>query len=177
MPDPQRLHGLQPSRLLHPWDFPGKSTGVGCHYCCESLEKKIKNLCFESSISASLFPHLLSSFLKKKERKKEKRKATASAFAVILSCVGVLSGIAAKSRKVLATAHCIGDYLEASQGQSQTLANCHRCNCFEKQVSSPLTSHRKMKMGNSDILFSFLLLILGNREPRQRRIEMKRGFS
>ena len=29
--DPQRLHGLQPSRLLHPWDFPGKSTGVGCH--------------------------------------------------------------------------------------------------------------------------------------------------
>ena len=28
--DPQRPHGLQPSRLLHPWDFPGKSTGVGC---------------------------------------------------------------------------------------------------------------------------------------------------
>ena len=24
-------HGLQPTRLLHPWDFPGKSTGVGCH--------------------------------------------------------------------------------------------------------------------------------------------------
>ena len=28
--NPQRPHGLQPSRLLHPWDFPGKSTGVGC---------------------------------------------------------------------------------------------------------------------------------------------------
>ena len=28
--DPQRPHGLQPTRLLHPWDFPGKSTGVGC---------------------------------------------------------------------------------------------------------------------------------------------------
>ena len=26
-----RPHGLQPSRLLHPWDFPSKSTGVGCH--------------------------------------------------------------------------------------------------------------------------------------------------
>ena len=26
-----RPHGLQPTRLLHPWDFPGKSTGVGCH--------------------------------------------------------------------------------------------------------------------------------------------------
>ena len=31
MSDPQRPHGLQPTRLLHPWDFPGKSTGVGCH--------------------------------------------------------------------------------------------------------------------------------------------------
>ena len=25
------IPGLQPTRLLHPWDFPGKSTGVGCH--------------------------------------------------------------------------------------------------------------------------------------------------
>ena len=24
-------HGLQPTRLLHPWNFPGKITGVGCH--------------------------------------------------------------------------------------------------------------------------------------------------
>ena len=29
--DSSRLHGLQPTRLLRPWDFPGKSTGVGCH--------------------------------------------------------------------------------------------------------------------------------------------------
>ena len=29
--DSQRPRGLQPTRLLHPWDFPGKSTGVGCH--------------------------------------------------------------------------------------------------------------------------------------------------
>ena len=27
----ERPHGLQPTRLLHPWDFPGKSTGVGCY--------------------------------------------------------------------------------------------------------------------------------------------------
>ena len=26
-----RPHGLQPTRLLRPWGFPGKSTGVGCH--------------------------------------------------------------------------------------------------------------------------------------------------
>ena len=29
--DSLRPHGLQPTRLLHPWDFPGKSTGVGWH--------------------------------------------------------------------------------------------------------------------------------------------------
>ena len=26
-----RPRGLQPTRLLRPWGFPGKSTGVGCH--------------------------------------------------------------------------------------------------------------------------------------------------
>ena len=29
--DSSRPYGLQPTRLLRPWDFPGKSTGVGCH--------------------------------------------------------------------------------------------------------------------------------------------------
>ena len=31
MSDFQQPHGLQPTRLLHPWDFPGKNTIVGCH--------------------------------------------------------------------------------------------------------------------------------------------------
>ena len=35
-----RLHGLQPTRLLHPWDFPGKSTGVDCH--CLLLRPKLE---------------------------------------------------------------------------------------------------------------------------------------
>ena len=26
------LHGLQPARLLCPWNFPGKNAGVGCHF-------------------------------------------------------------------------------------------------------------------------------------------------
>ena len=34
----QRPRGLQPTRLFHPWDFPGKSTGVGCQ-CL--LRKKV----------------------------------------------------------------------------------------------------------------------------------------
>ena len=31
MSDSSGPHGLEPIRLLCPWDFPGKSTGVGCH--------------------------------------------------------------------------------------------------------------------------------------------------
>ena len=31
MSDSSRPHELQPTRLLRPWDLPGKSTGVGCH--------------------------------------------------------------------------------------------------------------------------------------------------
>ena len=33
--DSSRPHGLQPTRLFRPWDFPGKSTGVGCHCLLE----------------------------------------------------------------------------------------------------------------------------------------------
>ena len=39
--DSQRPHALQPTILLRPWDFPGKSTGVGCHCLlrsCTQLE-------------------------------------------------------------------------------------------------------------------------------------------
>ena len=32
--DSERPHGLQPTGLLRPRDFPGKSTGVGCHHDC-----------------------------------------------------------------------------------------------------------------------------------------------
>ena len=31
MSDSLQPHGPQPIRLLHPWEFPGKNTGVGCH--------------------------------------------------------------------------------------------------------------------------------------------------
>ena len=26
------LHGLKPTRLICPWDYPGKNTAVGCHF-------------------------------------------------------------------------------------------------------------------------------------------------
>ena len=31
MSDSLQPHGLKPTRLLHPWGFPGNSTGVDCH--------------------------------------------------------------------------------------------------------------------------------------------------
>ena len=42
--DSLRPHGLQPTRLLHPWDFPGKSTGVGCHRLLWSLSYLLVNV-------------------------------------------------------------------------------------------------------------------------------------
>ena len=37
-------HGLQSTRLLHPWDFPGKSTGVGCHCLLQPCEQEVANI-------------------------------------------------------------------------------------------------------------------------------------
>ena len=40
--DSVRLHGLQPTRLLQPWDSPGKNTGVGCYFLlqCRKVESE-----------------------------------------------------------------------------------------------------------------------------------------
>ena len=43
-------HGLQPTTLLRPWDFPGKSTGVGCHCLLqdnktESIPRQVDRKC------------------------------------------------------------------------------------------------------------------------------------
>ena len=47
--DSQRPHGLQPIRLLRPWDFPGKSTGVG-HQCllCQIVTNTVYNTSADS---------------------------------------------------------------------------------------------------------------------------------
>ena len=42
MSDSLQPHGLQPTRLLHPWDFPGKSTGVGHLACTNNNIQKIR---------------------------------------------------------------------------------------------------------------------------------------
>ena len=32
-----QTHGLWPPRLLSLWDFPGKNTGVGCHFLLQAI--------------------------------------------------------------------------------------------------------------------------------------------
>ena len=33
-------HRRQPTRLAHPWDSPGKNTGVGCHFLLQCMKVK-----------------------------------------------------------------------------------------------------------------------------------------
>ena len=35
-----RPHRWQPTRLPHPWDSPGKNTGVGCHFPLQGMKVK-----------------------------------------------------------------------------------------------------------------------------------------
>ena len=38
-----RPHRWQPTRLHHPWDSPGKNTGVGCHFLLQCMKVKSEN--------------------------------------------------------------------------------------------------------------------------------------
>ena len=40
MSDSLLPHGLQPTRHPHPWDSPGKNTGVGCHFLLQCMKVK-----------------------------------------------------------------------------------------------------------------------------------------
>ena len=40
MSDSVRPHRRQPMRLPHPWDSPGKNTGVGCHFLLQCMKVK-----------------------------------------------------------------------------------------------------------------------------------------
>ena len=49
MSDSVRLHRQQPTRLLCPWDSPGKNTGVSCHFLLQCMkvksESQVAQLC------------------------------------------------------------------------------------------------------------------------------------
>ena len=40
MSESVRPHRRQPTRLPHPWDSPGKNTGVGCHFLLQCMKVK-----------------------------------------------------------------------------------------------------------------------------------------
>ena len=40
MSDSGQPHRQQPTRLPHPWDSPGKTTGVGCHFLLQCMKVK-----------------------------------------------------------------------------------------------------------------------------------------
>ena len=40
MSDSVRPHRRQPTRPRHPWDSPGKNTGVGCHFLLQCMKVK-----------------------------------------------------------------------------------------------------------------------------------------
>ena len=50
-------HGLQPTRLLCPWDSPGKNTGVGCHFLLQCMKvKEVTQSCLTLSDPHGLQP-------------------------------------------------------------------------------------------------------------------------
>ena len=48
-----RPHRRQPTRLPHPWDSPGKNTGVGCHFLLQCVKGKRESEVTESCLTLS----------------------------------------------------------------------------------------------------------------------------
>ena len=48
-------YGLQPAKLLCPWDSPGKNTGVGCHFLLQGNLPHSRSLLFAYFIGSSMF--------------------------------------------------------------------------------------------------------------------------
>ena len=48
-----RPHRWQPTRLPHPWDSPGKNTGVGCHFLLQCMTVKSESEVAQSCLTLS----------------------------------------------------------------------------------------------------------------------------
>ena len=46
-----RPHRRQPARLPHPWDSPGKNTGVGCHFLLPCMKVKSESEVAQSCLT------------------------------------------------------------------------------------------------------------------------------
>ena len=51
-----RPYGLYPAKLLCPWDFPGKNTGVGCHFLLQGIFlTRGSSLCLSPAFAGRFF--------------------------------------------------------------------------------------------------------------------------
>ena len=53
MSDSVRPHRQQPTRLPRPWEFPGKDTGVGCHFLLQSMKVESEREVAQSCLTLS----------------------------------------------------------------------------------------------------------------------------
>ena len=53
MSDSVQSHRRQPTRLPHPWDSPGKNTGVGCHFLLQCAKVKSQSEVAQSCLTLS----------------------------------------------------------------------------------------------------------------------------
>ena len=53
MSDSVRPHRQQLTRLLRPWDSPGKNTGVGCHFLLQCIKVKSESEVTQSCLTLS----------------------------------------------------------------------------------------------------------------------------
>ena len=53
MSDSVQPHRWQPTRLPHPWDSPGKNTGVGCHFLLQCMKVKSESEVAQSFLTLS----------------------------------------------------------------------------------------------------------------------------
>ena len=84
MSDSVRPHRRQPTRLPHPWDSPGKNTGVGCHFLLQCMkvksESEVAQLCptlsdpMDCSLPGSSIHKALDDFNRKNKCKNLKKK-------------------------------------------------------------------------------------------------------
>ena len=51
MSDSVRPQRRQPTRLPHPWDSPGKNTGVGCHFLLQCMKVKSESEVAQSRLT------------------------------------------------------------------------------------------------------------------------------
>ena len=76
-------HGLYPTRLLGPWDLPGKHTGVGCHFLLQGI--------FPTQGSNPGFPHYRQTLYRLSHREvqdwKGKHKVTLGVCVCVCVCV------------------------------------------------------------------------------------------